>query len=134
MGTFPLSCFGDILIKFRHAPKHSLPTEFNFGYIFPRMLAVESKSSTVESSTNRPLALESREFMHFRELLRRYERMPWMKKTELMDGVVYLGSSLTSLHGRVDGLVQAWLATYASRQGAFLSTGRAFSDSMILKR
>ncbi|MCX6905571.1 MAG: Uma2 family endonuclease [Verrucomicrobia bacterium] len=67
------------------------------------------------SFTYPPLPLENGEFMHSREFLRRYERMAWMKKAELIEGVAYLGSRVTASHGRADGLVQAWLGTYASR-------------------
>ena len=56
------------------------------------MLAVESKPSSAWSSANPPLPLESGEFMHSREFLRRYERMPQVKKAELIEGVVYVGS------------------------------------------
>ncbi len=59
--------------------------------------------------------MENGDSLHSREFLRRYERMPWMKKAELIEGVVYLGSRVTALHGRADGLIQAWLGTYASR-------------------
>jgi hypothetical protein len=60
------------------------------------MLAVESKSSAAGSAPSRPLPLESREFMHSREFLRRYERMPWMKKAELIQGAGYVGSPVTA--------------------------------------
>jgi hypothetical protein len=79
------------------------------------MLAVESKSSAPRNATICSLPLESGEFMHSREFLRRYERKPWMKRTELIEGVVYLGPRATASHGRADGLIQARLHTYASR-------------------
>lgn len=79
------------------------------------MLAVESNSSPAGNSVSGSLPLESGEFMRSREFLRRYERMPWMKKAELIEGVVYLGSRVTALHGRADGIIQVWLGTYASR-------------------
>ena len=53
------------------------------------MLAVENKSNAAGSSTSRPLPLENGDFMHTREFLRRYERMPQVKKAELIEGVVY---------------------------------------------
>ena len=55
------------------------------------MLAVAGKPSAAGGSTSRPLPLESGEFMHSREFLRRYERMPQVKKAELIEGVVYMG-------------------------------------------
>ena len=55
------------------------------------MLVVAGKPSAAGSSPSRPLPLESGEFMHSREFLRRYERLPPVKKAELIEGVVYLG-------------------------------------------
>ena len=66
-------------------------------------------------STSPPLALESGEFMHSREFLRRYERMPRVKKAELIEGVVYMGSPVSVRHAKPDGIIQVWLGTYASR-------------------
>jgi len=53
--------------------------------------------------------------MHSREFLRRYERMPQVKKAELIEGVVYMGSPVSVRHAKPDGVIQAWLGTYASR-------------------
>jgi Uma2 family endonuclease len=47
-----------------------------------------------------------------REFLRRWEAMPEVKFAELIDGVVYIPSPLTSDHGRTDIRVAGWLATY----------------------
>ena len=80
------------------------------------MLAVASKPSAAGSLPGRPLPLESGEFMHSREFLRRYERMPQVKKAELIEGVVYMGSPVSIHHGKPDALIRAWLVTYASRQ------------------
>jgi Uma2 family endonuclease len=79
------------------------------------MRAVESKSSAAGSSSNCPVPLENGEFMHSREFLRRYERMPQVKKAELIEGVVYMGSPVSVQHAKPDGVIQAWLGTYASR-------------------
>ncbi|MEK7675389.1 MAG: Uma2 family endonuclease [Verrucomicrobiota bacterium] len=79
------------------------------------MLAVKSKSSAAGTSTSRPRPLENGEFMHSREFLRRYERMPQVKKAELIEGVVYMGSPVSVHHGKPDAIIQAWLVTYASR-------------------
>ena len=79
------------------------------------MLAVAAKPSAAASSPSRPLALESGEFMHSREFLRRYERMPRVKKAELIEGVVYMGSPVSVRHAKPDGIIQVWLGTYASR-------------------
>ena len=67
------------------------------------MSAVASKPSAAGSSPNRPLPLENGEFMHSREFLRRYERMPQVKKAELIEGVVYMGSPVSVHHANPDG-------------------------------
>jgi hypothetical protein len=77
------------------------------------MLAVANKPSAAGSSPSRPLPLESGEFMHSREFLRRYERLPQVKKAELIEGVVYMGSPVSVHHGKPDALIQAWLVNFA---------------------
>jgi len=48
------------------------------------------------------------------EFLRRYEAMPEIKKAELINGIVYMGSPVrTDQHGKPDALIQTWLGTYA---------------------
>lgn len=79
------------------------------------MLAVESKSSAAGNDPSRPLPLENGEFMHSREFLRRYERMPQVKKAELIEGVVYTGSPVSTNHAIPDGIIHGWLALYAAR-------------------
>ena len=79
------------------------------------MLAVESKSSADGTPPSRVLSLENGEFRHSREFLRRYERMPQVKKAELIEGVVYMGSPVSARHSKPDALMQGWLVTYASR-------------------
>jgi Uma2 family endonuclease len=47
------------------------------------------------------------------EFERRYRSMPHVKKAELIEGVVYMGSPVRYLHhGRPDWLLSAWLAFY----------------------
>jgi hypothetical protein len=48
------------------------------------MLAVESKSSAVGGSPSRPLPLESGEFRHSHEFLRRCERVTLARKADLI--------------------------------------------------
>jgi Uma2 family endonuclease len=79
------------------------------------MLAAESKSSASGSASSRLLPLENGEFMHSREFLRRYERMPQVKKAELIEGVVYMGSPISTSHAIPDGIIHGWLALYAAR-------------------
>ncbi|MBM3878821.1 MAG: hypothetical protein FJ387_03750 [Verrucomicrobia bacterium] len=62
-----------------------------------------------------PLPLENGECLHSREFLRRYDRMPEVKKAELIEGIVYIGSPVSVHHAKPDGVIQAWLGAYASR-------------------
>ncbi len=58
----------------------ALPTDHDSAILSSPMLAVASKPSAAGSSPSRPLPLENGEFMHASEFLRRYERMPQVKK------------------------------------------------------
>ncbi len=79
------------------------------------MLAVEPQVNEARDSAP-PLPLENGERLHSREFLRRYERMPQVKKAELIEGVVYMGSPVSVRHAKPDGMFQLWLGAYASRQ------------------
>ena len=79
------------------------------------MLALDSKSSVTGSPHSVLRPLENGELIHSREFLRRYERMPRVKKAELIEGVVYWGSPVSAVHAIPDGVVHGWLALYASR-------------------
>ena len=78
------------------------------------MLAVAGKPSEAGSSPSRPQPLESGEFMHSREFLRRYERLPQVKKAELIEGIVYMGSPVSTHHAIPDGIIHGWLGLYAA--------------------
>lgn len=78
------------------------------------MLAVESEAARALAPAEAPPVLESGDTMRSREFLRRYERMPQVKKAELIEGVVYIGSPVRRVHARPDGLVHTWLGTYAA--------------------
>lgn len=80
------------------------------------MLTVEAIPSAAPARTPpAPPALENGELLRSREFLRRYERMPRLKKAELIEGVVYMGSPVSVRHAKPDALVQTWLGAYASR-------------------
>jgi Uma2 family endonuclease len=79
------------------------------------MLAASIKPSVAGSSGGRPLRLENGDHLHSQEFLRRYEGMPEVKKAELIEGMVFLGSLVTVYHGRPHALMIGWLGTYASR-------------------
>src|SRR5215218_10024864 len=57
--------------------------------------------------------LESGDRLTRAEFERRYEAMPHLKKAELIEGVVYVGSPVRfTQHGRPDSDIQTWLGTY----------------------
>jgi Uma2 family endonuclease len=59
------------------------------------------------------LPLESGEHLDAVEFLRRYEAMPQVKKAELIQGIVYMGSPVNAeYHGEPDNIIQTWLGTY----------------------
>ncbi|MDX2178306.1 MAG: Uma2 family endonuclease [Bryobacteraceae bacterium] len=47
------------------------------------------------------------------EFLERWERMPELKRAELLEGIVYMASPVRIEHGSADGLVSRWLGRYA---------------------
>src|SRR5271165_1151171 len=47
------------------------------------------------------------------EFERRYEAMPQLKKAELIEGIVYMPSPVSLLHGRPQAAVAGWLTCYA---------------------
>jgi Uma2 family endonuclease len=79
------------------------------------MLALGTQSDAVGAAANRPPPLENGELLHSREFLRRYQRMPHIKKAELIEGVVYMGSPVSVRHSKPDALIQGWLVAYACR-------------------
>jgi Uma2 family endonuclease len=59
--------------------------------------------------------LENGDRLSAREFLRRYEAMPEVKKAELIQGIVYMGSPIRlTQHAEPDNLVQGWLFHYAA--------------------
>ena len=46
------------------------------------------------------------------EFLRRYERMPEVKKAELIEGIVLMASPVSTTHGRQHTRIGYWLTTY----------------------
>jgi Uma2 family endonuclease len=58
--------------------------------------------------------LENGAHLSAREFLRRFEAMPEVKKAELINGIVYMGSPVRfDQHGEPDNLIQTWLGNYA---------------------
>ncbi len=56
------------------------------------------------------------------EFERRYEAMPWVKKAELIEGVVYMTSAIRNSHGKAHADIMGWLAVYrAATPGVHLN-------------
>lgn len=77
-------------------------------------VVAEKRPPNFPSSKTAP-PLEQGAFLSASEFLRRYENMPDLKKAELIDGIVYMGSPVSLLHGRPDQLAQLWVGTYVLR-------------------
>ncbi len=80
------------------------------------------KTTVAQPATTRPASpapppttphpLESGDRLSRAEFERRYEAMPQLKKAELVEGVVYVGSPVRhQIHSRPNAIIVAWLAT-----------------------
>jgi Uma2 family endonuclease len=80
------------------------------------MIATARISKSAVRSNGRIEPLENGERLTASEFMRRYEAMPHVKKAELIEGIVYMGSPVRySVHGRPDALVQLWLSHYEAQ-------------------
>lgn len=79
------------------------------------MLVLNDKPDAPAKPAPVLLPLENGERTHSRDFLRRYERMPEVKKAELIEGTVCMGSPASRRHAKPDGLIQFWLGACASR-------------------
>ena len=61
-----------------------------------------------------PPSLQNGDRLTSHEFLRRYEAMPDVKKAELIQGVVYLGTWVNAEHGAANSLIQLCLGSYAA--------------------
>ncbi len=67
------------------------------------------------TATETRVSLESGDHLTREEFHRRYSERPDIKRAELVEGVVYVGSRVRfDRHGQPHGLVVAWLFTYAA--------------------
>jgi Uma2 family endonuclease len=69
--------------------------------------------------------LESGDHLTREEFERRFDAMPGLKKAELIEGIVYLGSPVgLKQHGQPHGFVTAWLGNYfAFTPGTLVASG-----------
>jgi Uma2 family endonuclease len=58
------------------------------------------------------LPLENGDRITRAEFERRYDAMPHLKKAELIEGVVYMGSPVRVIHGRPHARIIGWLSIY----------------------
>ena len=101
-------------------------------------MAAAAESQTVASPHRRAPVLpplENGDRLTAREFLRRYEAMPHLKKAELIEGIVYMGSPVRlTQHAGPDNLIQTWLGTYAiatpGSQSATNATSRLDVDNV----
>lgn len=59
--------------------------------------------------------LENGDVLHARGFLRRFERMPDVKKAELIEGIVCLGSPVSVKQAGAGSPIQPWLGAYAAK-------------------
>jgi Uma2 family endonuclease len=65
-------------------------------------------------TSGRTPPLQNGDHLSAQEFLRRYEAMPEVKRAELINGIVYMGSPVRiDQHGEPDGLIQGWLCNYS---------------------
>jgi len=79
------------------------------------MLAAKDGRHRAQALPSETLPLQNGDRLRSQEFLRRYEAMPELKKAELIEGVVYMGSPVTAEdHSEPDGLIHTWLGLYAA--------------------
>src|SRR5436309_9645854 len=92
------------------------------------VLSTTAKSQVARQSGVPPL--ENGDRLSRTEFERRYEAMPHLKKAELIEGVVYVGSPVRyTQHGQPDFDVQTWLGVY---RAATPGTGGAGNTTVRL--
>jgi len=69
--------------------------------------------------------LENGDLLSAREFLCRYEAMPNVKKAELIEGIVYMGSPVRIIHAVPDTMMQTWLGFYAAHTPGTAAAGNA---------
>src|SRR5437667_8278088 len=68
--------------------------------------------------------LETGDHLSAPEFLRRYEGLPGVKKAELIEGIVYMGSPVRMRsHAGPDSLVNTWLGLYAAHTPGVFAAG-----------
>ncbi len=69
----------------------------------------------MDETKNLPPPLKHGEKLTRDEFERRYEAMPYLKKAELIGGIVYMGSPVRAdIHGKPHGYIMAWIGVYCA--------------------
>jgi Uma2 family endonuclease len=83
-------------------------------------------ATIIASPEDEPVqALESGAHLGAVEFMRRYEARHDVKKAELIEGTVYMGSPVRVAHSDSDALIQTWLGSYAARTPGTKVSGNA---------
>lgn len=76
---------------------------------------ITTASQTEPAPLVRPIPpLESGDRLSRTEFERRYAAMPWLKKAELIAGVVYVQAPVSMFHGNPHGKIVTWLGVYSA--------------------
>src|SRR5207245_2333696 len=95
----------------------------------PRALEKPPERSTQSQDRTPRQPLENGDLLNASEFLRRYESMPHIKKAELIEGIVYMGSPVRlTQHAEPDGLIHTWLGTYAAK-----TPGTSFAPNVTVR-
>ena len=93
------------------------------------MIAVEERTRRRARLLRELPALQNGDRLRSQEFLRRYEAMPEVKKAELIEGIVYMGSPVRAEdHGEPDALIHTWLGTYAAHTPGV----RVFANTTVI--
>ena len=92
------------------------------------MQAAIEKTTDCVSPARLAEPLENGDALTGREFLRRYQAMPSLKKAELIEGVVIMGSPVRQIHAEPDNLIQLVLGFYATHS----PTVRAATNATVL--
>jgi len=93
------------------------------------MLAVEERTRRGADLLREPPSLQNGDRLRSKEFLRRYEAMPEVKKAELIEGIVYMGSPVSAEeHGEPEAFIHTWLGTYAAHTPGV----RVFANTTVI--
>ncbi|WP_224408767.1 Uma2 family endonuclease [Oscillatoria salina] len=77
------------------------------------MNIVQEERQAQMRTTEKILPLENGDRLTRQEFERRYQAMPHLKKAELIEGVVYMGSPVRITHGNPHAHIMGWLFNYS---------------------